>query len=171
MKKLILLLAIAMLSTVFAGGALAFQDISPAAAYALSGSDANSYIVDVRTIAEWQWLGHPGINKTGEGSALDGKVVNISYKIEKKGATVINPSFLNEINELFSNSTDVTLIIMCRSGSRSKAAATLLEEAGYTVLNMVTGFEGGKDANGYRTVNGWANDGLPYNYSGAGYAD
>ena len=41
-----------------------------------------------------------------------------------------------------------------------------LEAAGYTsVMNMLTGFEGGKDSDGYRTVNGWKVDGLPYNYS------
>ena len=39
------------------------------------------------------------------------------------------------------------------------------------ITNMVTGFEGGSDGSGYRTVNGWVNDGLPYTYSGAGYAD
>lgn len=33
---------------------------------------------------------------------------------------------------------------------------------------MLTGFEGSKDSRGYRTKNGWAIDGLPYAYSGAG---
>ena len=171
MKKLISSLSIAILCAVFASSAFAFEDITPTDAYSLATADANVYIIDVRTIAEWQWIGHPGTNKVGEGAELDGKVVNISYKIDKKGAMIVNPSFINEINELFSGRTDITLITMCRSGSRSKAAAGLLEEAGYSALNMVTGFEGGKDVFGYRTVNGWANDGLPYSYSGAGYAD
>lgn len=171
MKKLISTLSIAIFCAVFVTSAFAFENIYPVDAYAAATSDADTYILDVRTIAEWQWVGHPGKNKLGDGAELDGKVVNISYKIEKKGETILNPSFMNEINELFAGNPNLTLITMCRSGKRSVAAATLLEAAGYNVQNMVTGFQGGKDSNGYRTVNGWALDGLPYSYSGAGYAD
>ncbi len=60
---------------------------------------------------------------------------------------------------------------MCRSGHRSSLAAADLEAAGYRAMNMTTGFEGGVDTNGYCTVNGWRNLGLPYNFSGTGYAD
>ena len=171
MKKLISILSIAIFCTLFASSAFAFDDVTPSEAYSLATSDANTYIIDVRTLSEWQWVGHPGANKVDEGDELNGKVVNISYKIEKKGALIVNPSFMNEINELFASNPDVTLITMCRSGKRSVAAATLLEEAGYTAKNMATGFQGGKDVFGYRSVSGWVNDGLPYSYSGAGYAD
>jgi rhodanese-related sulfurtransferase len=84
---------------------------------------------------------------------------------------IVNPSFLNEINELFGNTPDILLIIMCRSGQRSAPASAALEEAGYTVLNLNAGFQGGTDAKGYRNVNGWVNAGLPYTYSGVGYQD
>lgn len=171
MKKFISVISVAICCAVFATSTFAFENVTPSEAYELATTDANVYIIDVRTIAEWQWVGHPGTNKVDEGSDLDGKVVNISYKIDKKGAFVVNPSFINEINELFDNASNVTLISMCRSGSRSLAASALLEAAGYNALNMVTGFEGSKDVYGYRTINGWANDGLPYSYSGAGYAD
>jgi len=33
---------------------------------------------------------------------------------------------------------------------------------------MIDGFEGGTDANGYRTVNGWKVIGCPYNFSATG---
>jgi len=150
----------------------AYQDVTPAEAYAMAATDANTYILDVRTEAEWRWVGHPGANKLGEGAALDGKVVNISYKIFKKKSFINNPSFLSEVGEIFDSNPNVVLINMCRSGKRSVAASEALEDAGYTnVYNMVTGFEGGKDAAGYRTVNGWKMDGMPYSYSGAGYQD
>ncbi len=168
LKVVVLALSLAAASAV---GAQAFENITPAEAYTLAANDANAYILDVRTLAEWQWVGHPGKNKLGEGAALAGKVVNISYQIENKGAMIINPSFLNEINELFGSNPNAVLIAMCRSGQRSSAAAAVLEAAGYRALNMVTGFQGGSDSSGYRTVNGWVNDGLPYTYSGAGYAD
>ena len=49
------------------------------------------------------------------------------------------------------------------------AIRSYYEEAGFAnVLNMATGFEGGKDALGYRTVNGWKVDGLPYNFNTEG---
>lgn len=170
MKILRLLTMLVLLTAVFATSALAVEIISPQAAYNLAATDEDTYIVDIRTSAEWQFVGHPGKNKQGEGAALEGKVVNISYMIEKKGTLVVNPSFLTEIDEIFGGKP-VTLILMCRSGNRSLPAATLLADNGYWVLDLKVGFEGTTDARGYRTVNGWANDGLPYTYSGAGYQD
>jgi rhodanese-related sulfurtransferase len=61
---------------------------------------------------------------------------------------------------------------MCRSGQRSVEALKDLENAGYKNLyNMKYGFEGSTDINGYRTLNGWKVEGLPYTFSGAGYQD
>lgn len=149
----------------------AYENIAPDTAYTLASTDANVYILDVRTAAEWQWVGHPGKNKLGEGAGLVGKVVNIPYEIENKGSLIVNPSFLSEINEIFGANTEAVLITMCRSGSRSAKASAALETAGYRVLNLAAGFEGGTDAAGYRTRNGWKVEGLPYTYSGAGYQD
>ena len=81
---------------------------------------------------------------------------------------IVNPTFQSDVQGLFASNPNAVLITQCRSGDRSVAAATLLESNGYQVKNMVTGFEGGKDMYGYRTVNGWANDGLPYSYDAAG---
>ncbi len=172
MKRMLKVAVLALaLAAVSAAGVQAFENVTPDEAFSRATTDANAYILDVRTLAEWQWVGHPGKNKLGEGAALDGKVVNVSYQIENKGTMIVNPSFLSEINEIFGNNPNAVLITMCRSGHRSSLAAAALEAAGYKALNMVTGFEGGSDASGYRTVNGWVNDGLPYTYSGAGYAD
>lgn len=169
MKKLILMVAVLML---LCSSAFAYENVTPGDAYLQATTDANTYIIDVRTAAEWDWVGHPGADKLGNGSDLDGKVINLSYKIEYKKDFIINPSFLSDIQGLFTDPAAVTLVTMCRSGKRSVAAAEALEAAGFvSVKNMVTGFQGGKDAFGYRTVSGWVNDGLPYTYSGEGYAD
>lgn len=150
----------------------AYTDISPNDAYIMVGDYDNVYILDGRTEAEWMYVGHPGPNKLEMGAFLDGKVVNISYRIWRKGIFIVNPSFISEVDEFFEDIEDVVLITMCRSGKRSVDAALALEAAGYVnVYNIVTGFEGGKDGAGYRTVNGWVLDGLPYTYSGAGYQD
>ena len=152
--------------------AAAYEDVTPTEAYYMATTEENTYILDVRTIAEWDWVGHPGVNKLDEGIELEGKVINISYKIEYKGDFIINPSFLVDVQNMFPDPDEVTLITLCRSGGRSVAAALALEAVGYSnMVNMLTGFEGSKDASGYRTLNGWKVDGLPYNYSGEGYHD
>ncbi|HAR39712.1 MAG: hypothetical protein A2X56_04270 [Nitrospirae bacterium GWC2_57_13] len=163
--------------------AVAFESVSTTQAYDLvmNGSTAAMaydsatvyYIVDVRTPEEWRWVGHPGMNKAGIGNGLDLKVFNVAYMIDWKKQFVVNPSFVSEINGLFGSvKENVVLIFMCRSGQRGAAAASLLEPLGYRVMNMVNGFQGSTDANGYRVRNGWVNDGFPYNYNAAGaYAD
>ena len=171
MKRQIVTIVMLALMT-FAGNAFAYDDVTPSEAADMV-ANAGAYILDVRTEAEWRYVGHPGLNKLDEGVFLDGKVNNISYKIWRKGTFIVNPSFISDVAELFEDLEDVAIITMCRSGKRSVDAAEALEGAGFTnVYNMLTGFEGGKDTAGYRTKKGWKIDGLPYNYSGVGaYAD
>jgi rhodanese-related sulfurtransferase len=150
----------------------AYENVTPAEAYDMVDSDENAYILDCRTEAEWRYVGYPGENKIGEGASLEGRVVNISSKIWKKKNFIFNPSFIKDVQEIFEDKENVVLITMCRSGKRSVDSAIALEDAGYAnVYNMVTGFEGSKDMYGYRTVNGWKVDGLPYTYNGGGYQD
>jgi rhodanese-related sulfurtransferase len=64
---------------------------------------------------------------------------------------------------------DSPIVLICRSGDRSAAAANLLAEAGFKkVYSVVDGYEGdvateGPKA-GQRVVNGWKNAGLPWSY-------
>lgn len=161
-------LGLSIVLSVFTSSALyAFENITPYEAYTMASNDAETYIIDVRTDAEWRWVGHPGADKLGNGAELDGKVINVSYKIFHGDNFVINPRFLNDIKFIFKKNKNIKLITMCRSGVRSVAAAKALEAAGYNAYNMETGFEGVKDVYGYRTVNGWKNDGQPYVASGS----
>lgn len=140
------------------------MEITPQEAYEMVRDNTNVYIVDTRTDAEWIWVGHPGPNRLNEGAFLDGKVVNISWWIEKHGIWhVDNDSFIKGVNELFEDIENPVLIAMCLSGGRGGMARELLEKEGYTAYNMATGFQGSRDPEtGYRTVNGWVSDGLPY---------
>jgi rhodanese-related sulfurtransferase len=155
-----------------ATSALSFDTINPDEAYEIVTTYTNACILDVRTKDEWKWVGHPGANELGEGAALIGKVINISYFIERKGQfPVFNGSFLKDVDEFFEDYPDVTLITMCREGIRGTFAAALLEGAGYNVMNMEEAFQGTADTRGYRTKNGWVKRGLPYSYKGPGYKD
>jgi rhodanese-related sulfurtransferase len=105
-------------------------------------------VVDVRTRAEWDWVGRvPG-------------AVEIEWNQYPGG--VRNPNFLAE----FKRQVDPEAVVMflCRSGVRSDGAARLATEAGYNACyNILEGFEGDKDAEGHRsTVGGWRKAGLPW---------
>jgi len=154
------------------GNAFAFESVTPSEAYDMVVS-GEACILDVRTPQEWLWVGHPGENEQGDGADLEGAVKNVPVyvyhkkKYSKAGALVENRRFVKEVKKILE--TDRTIITMCRSGSRSFLAALALEENGFTnIYNMQTGFEGSSDSNGYRSVNGWKINGLPYNYSDAG---
>lgn len=151
--------------------AFSFDTITPEQAYELATTETNTYILDVRTEAEWKWVGHPGVDGYGEGADLIGKVINISYSIERGGQLVPNNNFLQDVNEVFGDTSGVTLITMCKTGGRGAAAAGVLEANGYSVFNMQFAFEGPPDAGGYRTINGWKVKGLPYTFTGPGYQD
>ncbi len=163
MKKLYsLVIGIAMILA--ATAASAYDDVTPVQAYD-AVMNGGAYILDVRTEAEFIWVGHPNVPN----------VVNLSWEIENHGQFILNPSFISDVNELFGTAKATHIITMCRSGARSVAAALALEAAGYTnVSNMLKGFEG--DVNktqglGYRTLNGWKNSGLPGHTSKVGADD
>jgi len=169
-KTLFTVMFIALFAIIGFQPAYAYDDIIPVTAYTMATGDA--YIIDVRTDAEWTWIGHPGENKIGEGADLDGKVVNISWKKDVKGVLIVNPTFVSDVQEVFAPNT--TLILMCRSGKRSVDASLALEAAGFTnVFNMLNGFQGQKTPEGYRDVpdSGWVNSGLPYTTSEVGAYD
>ena len=168
----------------------AYEDISPQDAYKMidpssSTYNPNAYILDVRTPAEWKWVGHPGEDKCGNGAFIEGKVINIPWELwvfdpkTKQYSMELNKFFDEEVVRQFSPYD--TVIIMCRSGIRSLSASKeledpthpsykRLEELGYlSIYNMLRGFEGRTDSCGYRTlVEGWKNTGLPYNYNTEG---
>lgn len=170
MKRQIIAIVMLVLMA-FAGNAFAYDDVTPFVAADMV-ADEGAFILDVRTPQEWNWVGHPGQNNLGEGAYLDGHVLNIAYEVYHEGYSkgdvlIVNTQFVKDVERLLNK--NAAIITMCRSGKRSENAAKALEAAGFTnVYNMLTGFEGRTDNKGYRTINGWKVDGLPYNYSGVG---
>ena len=105
-------------------------------------------LVDVRTRAEWDWVGRvPG-------------AVEIEWNQYPGG--VRNPNFVTELKRQVD--PESLVIFLCRSGVRSIGAATAATEAGYAnCYNVLEGFEGDKDANGHRgNIGGWRKAGLPW---------
>jgi rhodanese-related sulfurtransferase len=74
----------------------------------------------------------------------------------------INPDFLGHVRK--ASSVNRPVVLICRSGNRSKIAGEFLEKNGLPeVYNVLHGFEGDLDAQRRRgTVNGWRFEGLPW---------
>ena len=126
--------------------------VTPEEAYALLQLDAAVKLVDVRTNAERDWVGRVDIADTQHGA--------VQWATYPGGAP--NPDFLVQLASCASK--DEVLLFLCRSGVRSRHAAKLATENGYTnCYDILEGFEGDKDADGHRKqVGGWCKAGLPW---------
>ena len=115
--------------------------------------------VDVRSEPEFE-AGHP------EGA------LNVPLLDAGPVGLVPNPDFLAVMAQAFGK--DEPLVIGCKAGGRSKRAAEMLAQAGFTQLSdQVAGFDAGKDAFG-RAVPGWSRTALPVGKgkpAGQAYAD
>ncbi|MGL5866383.1 MAG: rhodanese-like domain-containing protein [Dermatophilaceae bacterium] len=129
-------------------------DVTPAAAFAAVTTDPEALLVDVRTHAEWTYVGVPAV--TGEGR----DVVFAQWSGYPGGAR--NDGFVDEVRAAGAE-PGRPVYLLCRSGVRSVAAAQALTAAGLgPAYNVLDGFEGPHDAAGHRTVSGWKNSGLPW---------
>ncbi|MES2770968.1 MAG: rhodanese-like domain-containing protein [Pseudomonadota bacterium] len=128
--------------------------LSPAEAYAFWQATSEARLVDVRTRAEWDWVGRIQ-------NALE--IEWLRYPSNER-----NPDFLAQLQAQVDPSAPV--LFLCRSGARSHQAALLAQAAGYQqCFNVLEGFEGDKDNSaegsglGQRgKLNGWRHAGLPW---------
>ena len=128
-------------------------ELSPQEAYEMA-KNPTSYLIDVRSIAEYVFVGHPEMAYN----------IPSSFWSEEEQGFLTNDNFVEDLTSRFKKN-DV-LIFLCRSGGRSLSAAKKMVGAGYSkVFNLTQGFEGRKDENGYRTIEGWKNSGVPYTYN------
>lgn len=130
-------------------------DIDSRAAHALLSAEPRALLVDVRSAAEWEFVGRP------DPAALGGRVVFASWKTWPGMAP--NPGFLAEVAAA-GVEPGRPLLLLCRSGQRSRDAAVALSGAGLgPCWNVSDGFEGPKDAQGHRnSLAGWRAAGLPW---------
>ncbi|HCE09053.1 MAG TPA: sulfurtransferase [Oxalobacteraceae bacterium] len=126
--------------------------VTPQEAYALLLAARGAKLVDVRTSAERDWVGRVAIPEAQHAA--------IQWNLYPGGAP--NPDFLAQLEQT-ADKGDV-LLFLCRSGVRSRHAAKLATENGYTqCFDVLEGFEGDKDAEQHRkTVAGWCRAGLPW---------
>lgn len=122
-------------------------------------SRARSYLIDVRTRAEWAYVGIPDLG------SLSKRPILIEWQTFPDQA--IDPRFAERLaRELraLGVEPDDDLFFICRSGGRSLAAAKAMAAMGYHAChNVAHGFEGPLDDERHRgSVGGWKAAGLPW---------
>lgn len=110
--------------------------------------EGKAILVDVRTDAEREWVGRvPG-------------AISVAWK--QWPGMAMNPDFDAQLKAAVQGYSKV--VLLCRSGVRSVAAARRASELGIEAYNILEGFEGDVDANGQRNrLGGWRFRGLPWN--------
>jgi len=171
MKKLFSLAASLVFVLCCAATASAWEDINATDAADMLAANPDAYILDVRTVCEYKFVGHCAVP--------EGQIKNIpfwmfefdratdEYLFYAGGIANENKFFDEEVYRFFDPSTD-TIIVVCKTGGRagmastdledrSEPAANRLEELGcFNVLRMKDGFVGKPNAD-----LSWLEAGLP----------
>lgn len=130
-------------------------DVSPQAAWEALKTDPNAVLVDVRTDAEWNFVGLPDLSDLGK------KVVLIPWQMFP--TMQVNSQFTEHLRKA-GVTPESRVYYLCRSGARSLAAGQAAQAAGFPqAFNVADGFEGPVGPDGHRGgVAGWKADGLPW---------
>lgn len=137
------------MTTTYAG------EITPTEAWTRLSEDSRARLIDVRTQAEWVYVGLPDL------AAIEKQTLLVSWQIFPTMAR--NDAFADQLAAQGVRPDD-PLLFICRSGVRSKAAAELMTSLGYTACwNVSDGFEGQLDDQRHRGGRGgWKAAGLPW---------
>ncbi|MGL4603494.1 MAG: rhodanese-like domain-containing protein [Iodobacter sp.] len=115
--------------------------VTPAEAALLLAELPKVKLVDVRTHAEWQFVGF----------VPDSEMIEWKHYPKMEN----NPHFLATLQAAVD--PESVVLFLCRTGARSHEAAALAAAHGYCeAYNILEGFEGDKNADGQRgRINGW----------------
>lgn len=126
--------------------------------------NAGAVLVDVRTRAEWAFVGKPDLSDIGQ----------TLHCVEWQSYPEMtpNPQFAELVLESLGAATVSEIFFICRSGARSlnaaKAVNDVLAGQGLSVrcINVAEGFEGDLSSKKQRGgLNGWKARGLPWTQS------
>ena len=120
-------------------------------------SNSQALFVDVRSKAEYKYVGFP------ENSILIPWIDDPDWEPNPEAFSDLVMQELDGRENLL----NTEIILICRSGFRSNEALKCLENKGFTqVSHVASGFEGDLDENDHRgNLNGWRHDGMPWSQS------
>jgi rhodanese-related sulfurtransferase len=135
------------------------EDVPVEEVWARLESDAGSVLIDVRTRAEWAFVGLPDLEKIGK------RVLTVEWQTSPESRIdAAFPERLEKVLDAAGAGKDTELFFICRSGGRSRMAAEAMASAGYRQCrNVADGFEGPLDADRHRgRAAGWKAAGLAW---------
>ncbi len=165
-----LLFTFLLLISVLNAGDIYEGDVDSSEAYEMQ-KKGEAIIVDVRTEIEYIYVGHgegfiniPAFNWTLEPKSLDMRIKSAQWEV--KNAKVkdhkasmklyneketLNKNFVKEVMKAMKENGVSKVVLVCRSGPRSKAAANMLAKDGIEAYNLEGGF-----------IFGWREDDMPW---------
>jgi rhodanese-related sulfurtransferase len=131
------------------------ENVPPRQVWETLKQNPDAQLVDVRTDAEWNFVGVPDLAEAGKEAVLIPWQVYPSMQVNSAFGDQLKQAGFTPQHHIF---------FLCRSGVRSVAAAKAAQAAGFPhTYNIVDGFEGPADADGHRgTEAGWKAEGLPW---------
>ncbi len=131
------------------------ENVAPTQVWTALRTDKQAQVVDVRTDAEWTYVGLPDL------AEADKQPVLIPWQLFP--SMQVNGGFVDQMRKA-GLTPDHKIYFLCRSGVRSLAAAQAAQAAGFPhAYNITDGFEGPPDEDGHRgTVAGWKAEALPW---------
>ncbi|MGE4510216.1 MAG: rhodanese-like domain-containing protein [Sulfurimonadaceae bacterium] len=145
-------------------------DVTAEEAYQMQ-KNGEAIIVDVRTTLEFIYTGHgegfiniPAYYWTYDEKPIETRVKSADYEVKNSkvkdhvsamklynAKEVVNKNFVKEVMEAMKMQNVDKVILVCRSGPRSSAAANVLAQEGITAYNLEDGF-----------TFGWKEAGMPW---------
>ena len=131
------------------------ENIAPKQVWEAIRGNPDAQLVDVRTDAEWNFVGVPDLGDAGKQAVL------IPWQVYP--TMQVNGGFVDQLRQA-GLTPEHHIYFLCRSGGRSLAAAQAAQGAGFPhAYNTADGFEGPPDGSGHRgQAAGWKADGLPW---------
>ena len=130
-------------------------ELTSAQAYEMLKQDGRAVLVDVRTTPEWQFVGVPDLRDLGRTPVFQSWQIYPRMDTSKDFGKALKDSGIEP---------DDPVLLLCRSGVRSRSAAMALAAEGFSrAYNVSDGFEGPLDTTSHRgQVCGWKASGLPW---------
>ncbi|MFM6973151.1 MAG: rhodanese-like domain-containing protein [Alphaproteobacteria bacterium] len=127
---------------------------TPKDAFEMLKNQKNSFLVDVRTNEEFNFVGMV------DASQFENRILLNPWQVLPQ--MQLNPNFSNNLTSQIP--LDATLFFLCKTGGRSAQSAEFALGLGYqNCYNVVNGFEGDLNDNSQRgTINGWKASNLPW---------
>lgn len=134
-------------------------DVNVREAWDSLAKSAEATLVDVRTAAEWAYVGVPVLSSIGKTAVL------VEWDEFPSGELV--PDFIGRLEAALAKQgagAEAPLYFICRSGNRSRHAAVAATAAGYArAFNVAHGFEGRLSPDRHRdSKESWKGEGLPW---------